>query len=894
VRDERDAASSCGQGTTTMQSDPDGGAMATRDRLATRIQIDPAGAAPSRPRIDSVWALVPIVAASGFAGLGYEIVWIRQLNLALGTEMMAVLGSVAGFFAGLALGAFALDGPIRRARSPRTVYAALETVIGLWGLISVWLLPAIGRALAPLLGTEPAPALLWAASFALPTLVLLPATIAMGGTLTALERIMRAARGDARVSAGVYGANTAGAVVGTLASTFVLIPALGLSGTLACLAGVNALCALGTLMLGPAPSQGLPITADVRAPSLGGRRLAITLFSTGLLGIAFEVLVVRLAAQVMQDTVYTFAGLLAAYLVGTAAGGLAWQRAGGHTRDTNLGWLLAGTATACLVTAFLTPSIARIAEAAEAAGIVGELAVAMALFLLPSIAMGALFGLLAQRVRDRRGSLGWAVGINSVGAAMAPLLTAQVLIPALGAWTALIPLALGYLLLLPPRGAALLWSALPAIAALVLWVRPTPSLIRVPPGGTLLTVREGPMVTASVVDDASGARFLEVNGRFRMGGTSSVRSDHRQAMLPLLLHPAPHRALFLGVGIGATVVGGSRMPGVSVRGVELSREVVELLPWFANPAAAAHMPPVTVADARRYVAADAGAYDVIVADLFHPALDGSGTLYTIEHFAAVKRRLAVGGVFCQWLPLYQLDLPSLRAIVRAFLAIYPKGSAWLNHYSVRTPMLALIGPRDGNDVDPDALAARLRDPSVRSVAHPLGFETPIDLLGQYLGGPRALTAFAGEGPRNTDDDPFVTFDARRNVHALTAPPWTLLLAVTRAMRPDPAELLAAPERDALGDRLNAYWRARDRFLEAGAALPGDPRGSALIDAAAPGLLDALRLSPEFDPAYGPLIGMAKSLLTSDRAAAARLLQAIRDAAPSRGEAREILAREFGR
>src|SRR5260221_10894686 len=146
--------------------------------------------------------------------------------------MMAVLGAIAGFFAGLALGAFALDRPIRRAQSPRSVYAALEAVIGLWGLINVWLLPAAGRALAPLLGTEPAPALLWAASFALPTLVLLPATVAMGGTLTALERMVREARGDAQVSAGVYGANTAGAVAGTLTSTFLLRPALGLSGTL--------------------------------------------------------------------------------------------------------------------------------------------------------------------------------------------------------------------------------------------------------------------------------------------------------------------------------------------------------------------------------------------------------------------------------------------------------------------------------------------------------------------------------------------------------------------------------------------------------------------------------------------------------------------------------------
>src|SRR5712675_1045688 len=378
--------------------------------------------------------------------------------------------------------------------------------------------------------------------------------------------------------------------------------------------------------------------ATEEVAQIGGPRLTITLFVTGLLGITFEILVVRLAAQVMQDTIYTFAGLLAAYLLGTAAGGLAWQRAGRRVQDASLGGLLAGTALACLTTAFLTPYIARIAEIAVEGGLAGELAVAMALFLVPSAAMGAVFGLLAQRTRDQRGSLGWAVGINRVGASV------------------------------------------------------------------------GPMVTASVVDDAFGARYLEVNGRFRMGGTSSARSDYRQAMLPLLLHPAPHRALFLGIGTGATLVGGSQMPGVNVHGVELSREVVELLPWFADPGAPAAAPRVTVADARRFIAADTTQYDVIIADLFHPALDGSGALYTTDHFETVRRRLAQGGVFCQWLPLYQLDLPSLRAIIRGFLEIYPGASAWLNHYSVRTPMLALIGPRDGGTLDLDALDTRLRDP----------------------------------------------------------------------------------------------------------------------------------------------------------------------------------------
>ncbi|WP_316237887.1 spermidine synthase [Bradyrhizobium sp. SZCCHNR1015] len=837
-------------------------------------------------------ALKLLIAASGLAGLGYEIVWTRQLALALGTEMMAVLGAIAGFFAGLAVGAFVLDGRIRRVANPHRLYAVLEAVIGLWGLCAVWLLPASARALAPLLGTAPSPLLLWSASFLLPTLVLLPATVAMGGTLTALERMTSAAHGTRSVSAGVYGANTAGAVAGTLLSTFVLIPALGLSTTLLCLAAVNAACALAALRLGRA------VQADARARddsrhAVTGLRLTATLFVTGLLGIAFEVLVVRLAAQMMQDTVYSFACLLAAYLLGTAIGGMIWQRLG-PTVARGRTVLISLTALVGLGTAIMTPLLGGFADSAASLGVAGELGIALALLLLPAMAMGALFGQLMQEVRDGRGSVGWAVGINSVGAAIAPLAAAQLLIPAFGIWRALILVAVGYLLLLQPQRVVLRWAAAPALLALALLCLPAPLLIKVPPGGKLLAVREGPMATASVVDDASGARYLEVNGHFRMGGTSSVRSDFRQAMLPLLLHPAPRSALFLGVGTGATVLGAAQMPDLDVRAVELSSEVVALLSWFDNPAAEKERPPIAVADARRFIVADDGRYDVIVADLFHPALDGSGALYTVEHFAAVKRRLAAEGVFCQWLPLYQLDAPSLRAIIRSFLAAFPHGSAWLNHYSVRTPMLALIGSAAPDPIDPELLAARFSDRKLHPIIQPLGFDQPIDLLGQYVAGEKALASFAGPGPRNTDDFPFVTFDARSNVNALSAAPWQLLLTVLNQTKTDAGELLDGSKRGTWEQRLDAYWRARNRFIQAGAALTGEPRGSALIAAAAPGLLDSIRASTEFEPAYAPLLSMAKALLASDRAAAERLLHAIDAAAPSRRDARDLLSREFER
>lgn len=209
-------------------------------------------------------------------------------------------------------------------------------------------------------------------------------------------------------------------------------------------------------------------------------------------------------------------------------------------------------------------------------------------------------------------------------------------------------------------------------------------------------------------------------------------------------------------------------------------------------------------------------------------------------------------------------------------------------------MLALVGGREGVRVDPRLLAARLNDPAARDAVRRVGLDDPMEVLGLYFGGPRALAAFAGEGPRNTDDFPFVALDASRNVRALTANPGVMLTSVLAGLRADPRSVLSGPDQDALAPRLLAYWRARDRFIEAGAALRGEPRGRALVDAAAPGLLETIRLSAEFEAAYGPLISMAQSLLPSDRDAGIKLLQAIDEAAPSRGDARAALARVLTR
>src|SRR5207247_10539034 len=77
------------------------------------------------------------------------------------------------------------------------------------------------------IGFVPSPRRHWLIAFILPSLALLPAAAAMGVTLPAMERFVSPLLADGRCVGAIYASNTLGAVVGILASTFVIVPALG-------------------------------------------------------------------------------------------------------------------------------------------------------------------------------------------------------------------------------------------------------------------------------------------------------------------------------------------------------------------------------------------------------------------------------------------------------------------------------------------------------------------------------------------------------------------------------------------------------------------------------------------------------------------------------------------
>ena len=93
--------------------------------------------------------------------------------------MPALLAVVAAFMAGMAIGAWWISK--RAPRSPAKWYGWLEIAIGLWSCATTALVPIANGAALKWIGVEPSSAWHWSVAFAVPFVVLLPATAAMGG-----------------------------------------------------------------------------------------------------------------------------------------------------------------------------------------------------------------------------------------------------------------------------------------------------------------------------------------------------------------------------------------------------------------------------------------------------------------------------------------------------------------------------------------------------------------------------------------------------------------------------------------------------------------------------------------------------------------------------------------
>ncbi len=169
---------------------------------------------------------------SGLSSLIYQVIWIRQLSLAVGSTSASMSLVLSIFFLGLAGGSFLVGKFHHKIKNPLLAYGKLEGFIGLYSAVLVYILFHFQTLLVWAYPQGEILLISQLIKFTLVFLSLILPTLAMGATLPLLIKSFENATSDLSVQKSsvslMYGINTLGAVAGSLISGFVLIPAIGI------------------------------------------------------------------------------------------------------------------------------------------------------------------------------------------------------------------------------------------------------------------------------------------------------------------------------------------------------------------------------------------------------------------------------------------------------------------------------------------------------------------------------------------------------------------------------------------------------------------------------------------------------------------------------------------
>ncbi len=806
---------------------------------------------PTPPRRAAVIGV--LVVCSGAAALIYQVLWVRQLGLLLGSTAQAAALAIAIFFAGLATGGAYWGRRATTVTSGLRGFGQLELAVAATALGHFLLLPvyhAMYPALYGAVGQRPGADLLLKVLVA--TLVLLPPSFLMGGTLPMVgQHLVRRRAELGRVGTRLYALNTAGSATGALAAGFVLPVLLGFRWAYLLAVGIDLVVGGVAIALARREAPGrvpaAPVTTVVgrevgadgpdrpSLPPRGGRPVprwvALVAFSSGAATLAVEILWTRAFAQVLQNSVYTYALVLTTFLLALATGAAIANRLCRLARpraETVLVALLVAsgiaTATSPWVIHLATDGLAYVgADAGWSGYLVAVAVLAAVVMLVPATVFGTVLPFLLRTLESGRGAPGEAIGrlvaVNTAGAIVGSLAAGFVLLPTLGVWRSLVAVSAVYpavLLILALRRVGVRRRATAVLAATavgagIVAVPVEFDAVRERPGVSerVLELREGVQANVAVVE-AGANRSIRVNNYYTLGSTSAQHAERDQTLVPLLTHPTPPRSVFfLGLGTGITAGAALSLPVERVVVCELLEDVVAAAEdhfrlytngLFADPRAS-----VTAEDGRTCLRRSDERYDVIVSDLFTPWKAGTGNLYTRDHYAAARQRLEPGGRYVQWVPLYQVSEFELGSIARTMDEVFDEVVAWRGDFFSERSVLALVGSDGGQPLDLEAAVDNVRalQPEVDAA------EAEATLLRMYAGNVSAGGHFARH-PRNTDERPVIEYRAPRTHREARAGTTSLVVGEERERIYD--ELLAAspPGDDPFLSRVPA--EAREQVL----------------------------------------------------------------------------------
>ncbi|MCE2433647.1 MAG: fused MFS/spermidine synthase, partial [Candidatus Latescibacteria bacterium] len=589
-----------------------------------------------------------------------------------------------------------------------------------------------------------------------------------------------------------YGGNIAGAVCGCLLAGFYLLRLYDVVTATYVAVALNFAVALIGYGLAKWAEYDAPM-AKMTARSLWIKeawRVYVTIAISGVCALGAQVIWTRLLSLMMGATVYAFSIILGVFLIGLGVG----SSVGAYFARTKvdpkiaLGWcqllLVGAIAWSAYALAHLLPY--------WTSG--GTTAVRFQLDLLrcfvaifpATVLWGISFplALAAARLQGRDpGALAGSVyAANTAGAIVGALGFSVVLIALLGT-----QITQQVLLILSACGAILMfgrrlwqvrdagrtvrsdrWVGVAVGVALLVWSMPGPplaliaygrSLLDWGEGATYIYAGEGMNTSVAVSELDNGVRNFHVSGKIVASSEpQDMRLQRLLGHLSALMHREPRSVLVVGCGAGVTA-------GIYVLYPSVERIVICEIEPLIPPAAEVYFGPenydvlkdprveIIIDDARHYLLATDEKFDIITSDPIHPWVKGAGALYSKEYFELCKKRLNLGGVVTQWVPLYESRLDAVKSEIATFFQVFPHGTIWGNQNDGEGYDVVLLGQKDPRVVNVDALQERLDREDYTEVWDSLSdvsLGSAVALLSTYAGRALDLGEWLADAEINLD------------------------------------------------------------------------------------------------------------------------------------------------
>ncbi|HSE15940.1 MAG TPA: fused MFS/spermidine synthase [Pyrinomonadaceae bacterium] len=741
---------------------------------------------------------------SGATGLIYEVLWARMLGLVFGATTLAVSTVLAAFMGGLALGS-ALAGKLAyRIKKPFSAYGVMEIGIAVYALLVPFLFRWIDDLYA-LIWQQLHPGYftfsLW--RFLLSVLVLLVPTTLMGATLPVLAAAF-VQSSDSNSVTKLYACNLAGAILGTLAAGFVLLPALGVRTTIAVAAVLNVIVGAIAILLQrqtPARPHEPPVNLEKNPANPVTSFWYFAALASGFVTISAQVSWTRTLTMIIGSSTYAFSIVVALFLIGLALG--AWLVARKDRSQRLRSAILkveALTALSLLLSLYVLNQIPALLinlglrlHVSSWTGLLAlQILSATLLVLLPAVLMGMVMPLvLVWASSDQTAAVarvGRSYAVNTIGAIAGAFITGFILIPKTSTRFTLLFATICCLVVAAVayqpagRDPALKRSAsigfIPVVVMVLFIIAPRmnladlsigayDSLVRVlaqtregvkeaeagPNVHELLMYQEGPTATVSVRRDQNTVS-LAINGR--TNASDSIYDMPTQVMLgqlPLLLAPKIDNGLIIGYATGVTVGAMLQSPVQSVTCVELEPGTVAGSQFFNHVNNRPLDDPRTtliIDDARTFLRVTPNRYDMIVSEPSHPWVPGVANLFTQEFFELGRARLSDEGIWVQWVQIYQLSTESLRSVLATYHKVFPHVLVFRVGGLSNGKDLLLAG--SNRPLNLDRLSERYSDPRVAAELARVDLKSEADVRSWYLCDESRLGPAVAGAKINTDDN----------------------------------------------------------------------------------------------------------------------------------------------